>query len=156
MRHILLIAGFSVLVGAPATAEQPLAVFAKRTVRVGAVVTAQDVELRQLPEHRAAGLAQSLDDVVGHEVRRNLYASRPVMTDDVGAPTLVHRNSLITLVYTSGNLELIAVGRAMDSAGLYEPLRAVNVDSRATVIGTVTGPGTVRVRGSMLQSGAAQ
>lgn len=156
MRHILLIAGCLALAGAPAAAEQPHAVFAKRTVRVGAIVTADDVELRELPEHRAAGLAERLDDVVGYEVRRNLYANRPVTTDDVGAPTVIHRNSLVTLVYTSGNLELMATGRAIDSAGLHEPLRAVNVDSRATVVGTVTGPGTVQVRGSMLPSGEAQ
>ena len=149
MRRFLFLAGCLALVAAldasPGVAADPPAVFAKRTVRAGTLVTPDDVELRALPEHRAAGVAARLEDVVGHEVRRNLYADRPVRTDDLGAPTVVARNSLVTLAYRSGGLELTALGRAIDSAGLHEPIRVVNVDSRLTVVGTVTGPGMVRV-----------
>jgi flagella basal body P-ring formation protein FlgA len=153
MGRLLLLAGCLALLAAPAAAGDPLAVFAKRTVRVGAVVGAEDVELRALPEHRAAGVATSLQEVVGHEVRRNLYADRPVMAEDVGAPTVIHRNTLVTLAYRSGALELTALGRAVDSAGLHEAIRVVNVDSRLTVVGTVTGPGMVRVDGMMRPPG---
>lgn len=138
---------------APAVAEDLPAVFAKRSVRVGAVVSAADVELRPLAEHRAAGVATSLDAVIGQEVRRNLYVNRPVMAADLGAPTVVQRNSLVTLAYASGGLQLTALGRAIDSAGLDELIRVVNIDSRATVVGRVTGPGTVLV-GPPLGSGA--
>ena len=77
------------------------------------------------------------------------------MTEDVGVPTVVQRNSLVTLAYASGGLELTALGRAIDSAGLHEPIRVVNIDSRVTVVGKVTGPGTVRVGGPIGASGAA-
>jgi flagella basal body P-ring formation protein FlgA len=153
MGRLLLLAGCLALLAAPAAASDPVAVFAKRTVRAGAVVSPEDVELRALPEHRGAGVATSLEEVIGYEVRRNLYADRPILTEDVGAPTVVHRNSLVTLAYRSGALELTALGRAVDSAGLHEPIRVVNVDSRLTVVGTVTGPGMVRVDGAMRPSG---
>jgi flagellar basal body P-ring formation protein FlgA len=149
MRRFILLIGLLVgcLVPAagPTIAADLPAVFAKRTVRTGALVTAADVELQPLPEHRAAGVATSLDAVVGQEVRRNLYVNRPVMLEDIGAPTVVHRNSLVTLAYASGGLELTALGRAIDSAGLHEPIRVLNIDSRVTVLGRVTGPGMVRV-----------
>jgi flagella basal body P-ring formation protein FlgA len=154
MRRLLLI-GCLVLAAAPAFATDVPAVVAKRTLRVGALVTAADVELQPLAEHRAGGVATSLDAVVGQEVRRNLYANRPVLLEDVGAPTVVHRNSLVTLAYASGGLELTAVGRAIDSAGLHELIRVVNIDSRMTVVGQVTGPGMVRVGGVAAPAGAA-
>jgi flagella basal body P-ring formation protein FlgA len=155
MKRLLVLSWCLALVAAPAVAADPSVVFAKRTVRVGAVVTAEDVELRPLPEHRAGGVAARLEQVVGHEVRRNLYADRPVMADDLGAPTVVARNSLVTLAYRSGGLELTALGRAIDSAGLHQPIRVVNVDSRVTVVGTVTGPGMVRVDHLIRPAGGA-
>jgi flagella basal body P-ring formation protein FlgA len=154
MRRLALLIACLALVAAPAAAADVPAVFAKRTLRVGALVTAADVELQSLAEHRAAGVATSLEAVVGQEVRRNLYANRPVMTEDVGAPTVVQRNSLVTIAYASGSLQLTALGRAIDSAGLHEPIRVVNIDSRVTVVGEVTGPGTVRVGGPIAPSGA--
>jgi flagellar basal body P-ring formation protein FlgA len=155
MRRLALLIGCLVLATASALAEDLPAVYAKRTLRVGALVSAADVELRPLAEHRAAGVAVSLAAVVGQEVRRNLYVNRPVMTEDVGVPTVVQRNSLVTLAYASGGLELTALGRAIDSAGLHEPIRVVNIDSRMTVVGKVTGPGTVRVGSLIGTSGAA-
>jgi flagella basal body P-ring formation protein FlgA len=145
MRRLALLIGGLVLAATPTVAADLPAVFAKRSVRAGALVTAADVELRPLPEHPTAGVATRLDAVVGQEVRRNLYVNRPVMLEDIGVPTVVHRNSLVTLAYGSGGLELSALGRAIDSAGLDEPIRVVNIDSRVTVVGRVTGPGMVRV-----------
>jgi flagella basal body P-ring formation protein FlgA len=155
MRRLALLIACLALPAWPALAGDPPAVFAKRTVRVGAVVTAADVELRPLAEQRAAGVASSLAAVIGREVRRNLYVDRPVMAQDVGAPTVVHRNSLVTLAFASGSLTLTALGRAIDSGGLHEPVRVVNVDSRVTVVGEVTGPGMVRVGSPTRPAGAA-
>jgi flagella basal body P-ring formation protein FlgA len=155
MYRILALVSCLACVAVPGAAADLPAVFAKRTVRVGTVVSAGDVELRHLPEHLAAGVATGLEAVVGREVRRNLYANRPVMAADVGAPTVVQRNSLVTLAYRSGGLELTALGRAVDSGGLHEPIRVVNVDSRVTVVGRVTGPGLVRVGGPAQAAGAA-
>jgi flagella basal body P-ring formation protein FlgA len=148
MRYLVLLIGCLASVAAPAMAEDLAAVFAKRALRVGALVTAADVELRPLSDHRAAGVASSLDAVIGQEVRRNFYVNRPVQAEDVGVPTVVHRNSIVALAYGSGGLELTTVGRAIDSAGLHELIRVVNIDSRVTVVGKVTGPGTVRVGGT--------
>jgi flagella basal body P-ring formation protein FlgA len=153
MRRFALLIGGLVLAATPTVAADLPSVFAKRSVRAGALVTAADVELRPLPEHRTAGVATSLDAVVGQEVRRNLYVDRPVLLEDIGVPTVIRRNSLVTLAYTSGSLELTALGRAIDSAGLDEPIRVVNIDSRVTVVGRVTGPGMVRV-GSPVSRGA--
>ena len=147
MRRLVLFLVCLAPLAVPASAADPSAVFATRTLRVGTLVTAADIELRPLAERRAAGVASRLDAVVGQEVRRNLYVDRPVMSDDVGPPTVVHRNSLVTLAYANGSLELTALGRAIDSAGLHEPIRVVNIDSRVTVVGRVIGPGTVRVGG---------
>jgi flagella basal body P-ring formation protein FlgA len=130
---------------APALASEVPAVFAKRTLRVGALITAADVEMRAVPEHRAAGLISRPEEAIGREVRRNLYAGRPVEAEDLGVPTVVERNSLVTLAYRRGSIELTTIGRALDSAGLHELVRVINLDSRSTIVGIVAAPGIVRV-----------
>lgn len=139
---------FACLIGSvatPALGGEVSAAYATRTLRVGALVTAADVELRALPEHRAAGVIQRLEEAIGREVRRNLYADRPIEAGDLGVPTVVHRNNLVTLAYRRGNIEIRTVGRALDSAGLHEMVRVTNLDSRNTVVGTVAAPGVVQV-----------
>jgi flagella basal body P-ring formation protein FlgA len=145
MLRILILGWLTALVVAPASASEVTAVFAKRTLRVGTLVTAADVERGTLPEHRAAGVIARLEDAIGREVRRNLYAGRPVAAEDLGVPTVVERNSLVTVAYRQGSIELTTIGRALDSAGLHELVRVINLDSRSTIVGTVTAPGIVRV-----------
>src|ERR671919_782401 len=103
MRRFALLIGGLVLAATPTVAADLPAVFAKRSVRAGALVTAADVELRPLPEHRTAGVATSLDAVVGQEVRRNLYVDRRLLHKDMGVPPVFRRNSLVTLAYPSGS-----------------------------------------------------
>jgi flagella basal body P-ring formation protein FlgA len=145
MLRLLVLAGLAALLVTPALAGEVPAVVAKRTLRVGALVTAADVELRNVPEHRAAGLITRLEEAIGREVRRNLYAARPVEAEDLGVPTVVERNSLVTIAYRRGTIELTTIGRALDSAGLYELVRVMNLDSRSMIVGMVEAPGVVRV-----------
>jgi flagella basal body P-ring formation protein FlgA len=145
MLRLLVFTGLAALLIAPALASEVPAVVAKRTLRVGALVTAADVELRTVPEHRAAGLITRIEEAIGREVRRNLYAERPVEVEDLGVPTVVERNSLVTVAYRRGTIELTTIGRALDSAGLHELVRVMNLDSRSTIVGMVAAPGVVRV-----------
>jgi flagella basal body P-ring formation protein FlgA len=47
----------------------------------------------------------------------------------------------------SGALQIRAQGRAMQSAGLGEPLRVMNLATGTVVVGQVVEPGLVRVGG---------
>lgn len=113
---------------------------AARTLRAGTVLTAEDL--------RATGAAAKARaaTLVGLETRRAIYAGRPVAAGDLGPPTIVRRNGLVTMLYRSGVLAIRVDGRALDSGGAGETVRVVNLASRQTVTGIVTGHGLVEVQ----------
>jgi flagellar basal body P-ring formation protein FlgA len=122
---------------APAQAE---GLVATRTMRAGDTLGPADVRLDpSLP----AGALDRADAAVGLVARRMLVAGRAIMPGDVGPPPAVHRNSPVTLLFRSGGLTISAEGRALADAAIGDPVRALNMTSRQTVSGTVSGNGEV-------------
>lgn len=121
----------ALLAALPAGADET--VYANRTLRVGQVLS--DGDLR--------GSAKSL---IGLEVRRAIYAGHPVDRSDLGPPTLVRRNEVVTMSYRSGGIALRAQGRALGSGGAGEMVDVMNLVSRRTVRAVVVGSRAVEVR----------
>jgi flagella basal body P-ring formation protein FlgA len=119
------------------------AVVATRAIRAREIIGPDDVALR--PGATPGALA-SLDAAVGMEARVGLYAGFPVRAGDVGPPALVERNALVSLAFRHGALAIQTEGRSLGRAGLGERVRVMNLDSRVTVTGVVTGPNSVEVR----------
>lgn len=117
-------------------------VTAARTIRASETITAGDVAL---VEGNTSGALSRVEDAIGLEARRNLYAGRPVLADDVGPPAVVQRNQTIRLVYRRGGLTITTEGRALDRAGVGDRLRVISQGSRQTVLGTVHPDGFVLV-----------
>jgi len=111
---------------------------ATRTLRPGTILTAADIEPGQ-------GGAAARDSVIGLEVRRAIYAGRPVSEADLGPPTLVERNAVVTMIFRSEGLGIRTEGRALDRGGAGERIRVMNLESRLTVSATVIGPDRVEV-----------
>jgi flagella basal body P-ring formation protein FlgA len=150
MRALALLAALSAALAAPAAApraEQAAAVggsvVAARAIRAREIIGPSDVALRPDP---TPGALTDIADAVGMEARVSLYAGFPVRPGDIGPPAMVERNGLVTLSFRSGGLVIDTEGRAMGRAGLGERVRVMNMDSRNTVTGVVTGPSTVEVR----------
>ena len=91
------------------------------------------------------GALSGLAEALGQEARVAIYAGRPVRSADLGAPALVERNQMVTLVYMAGGLAISTEGRALARATEGEVIRAINLASRATVSGRVGPDGTVHV-----------
>lgn len=125
--------------GAPVAADTVVPV---RTLRAQTILTAADLVVSPV---NVAGAATRIEDVVGQEARTALYAGRPVRLQDVGPPALVDRNQIITLIYTTSGLQIMAEGRSLSRAGVGDAVRVMNMSSRTTVSGTVQPDGTVRV-----------
>ena len=118
------------LLALPAAADP---VRANRTLRVGEIVAAADLSGPAAP-------------MVGLEVRRAVYAGHPVGMADLGPPTLVRRNEVVTMNFTSGGIDLRAEGRALGDGGAGEVVEVMNLTSRRTVRATIVGSRTVEVR----------
>ncbi len=139
MRALLL----ALIVAAPPAGADIL--LATTTIRAQSLIGPGDIDIAK---GEAAGLAASPDDVVGKEARVTIYAGRPIRLADLGAPALVDRNQLVTLVFRQGVLSMTADGRALDRAGAGETVRAMNLGSRNVVTGRVAADGSILVSGT--------
>lgn len=115
---------------------------AVRTVPVHTVLTEQDV---RVGDNVTPGAAIVVHDVVGLETRVPLYAGRPVYPRDLGPPTSVDRNEIVTLRFIQGALVIEAEGRSLGRGSDGELVRVMNLASRITITGRVRGPGLVEV-----------
>jgi flagella basal body P-ring formation protein FlgA len=123
----------------PVSAES---LVATRTIRARTLVAPEDLTLvsADLP-----GALSDADQAVGLEARVAIYAGKPLRPGDLGPPTLVERNQLITLVYLSGGLAISTEGRALARGSVGDEVRAMNLGSRNTVTGRIGPDGAVYV-----------
>ena len=138
------------LAAAPASAEQAeglgaLVVHPVRTIPAGSVIGPDDVALRRVSNLPAADMVQAIAAAVGKEARRSLYADRPIHGQEIGPITLVERNARVTMRFRNGAMELTTVGRALEAGAMGQLIRVMNLDSRRTIHGRVSGPEAVDV-----------
>jgi flagellar basal body P-ring formation protein FlgA len=127
------------VLASPALAES---VVATRTLRPNTVIGPEDLTVVD------AVLPGALSDpalALGLETRVAIYAGRPVLQADLGSPTLVQRNQVVSLVYLAGSLAISAEGRALSRGSKGETVRVINLASRTTVSGRIGPDGAVYV-----------
>ena len=69
----------------------------------------------------------------------------PLRPEDLGAPALVERNQIVSLVYRSGGLVILADGRALARGAEGDVIRVMNLASKTTVSGRVGPDGRILV-----------
>lgn len=126
-------------IAAPVSAES---LVATRTIRAKSLVAPEDLALvsAELP-----GALNDPGQAVGLEARVAIYAGKPVRPGDLGPPTLVERNQLVTLVFLSGGLAISTEGRALARGAEGDEIRVMNLGSRNTVTGRIGPDGAVYV-----------
>jgi flagella basal body P-ring formation protein FlgA len=115
---------------------------ATRTIRAQTVLGPEDMALVD------AALPGALDNpalAIGLEARTAIYAGRPIRSQDLGAPALVDRNQLVSLIYLSGGLAISTGGRALERGAEGDVVRVMNLGSRTTVNGRVGPDGAIYV-----------
>lgn len=115
-----------------------------RRIRRGEVIKAGDVVWKKIRREDAGrNIVRDRKSVIGQSARRYLAANRKMMIDDLEAPTLVRKGSLVTIQLETSNLRLTAKARASEDGALNQTIRVVNVRSRKTVEAIVRSPSTV-------------
>jgi flagella basal body P-ring formation protein FlgA len=121
-------------------------VVATRRLAMGEVVGPEDARLARLRAERVRpGAAQRLEQVVGQRLRRPVGADIPFATADLGAPAVVEKNALVTMLLDAPGLSLSVQGRALGSAPRGGMVPVMNLASRQVVEAQAIGPGRVRV-----------
>lgn len=138
--HLAIFAAAAVAAG-PASAEW---LTPEHPLRPGMIVEAHHLSLRDGPT--PPGAFDRVEDVVGRETRVTLFPGRPIRAGDLGAPTVVERNDVISVSVRIGALSLATEGRALGAGGLGERIQVMNLDSRQTFWAVITGPHQAEAR----------
>jgi flagella basal body P-ring formation protein FlgA len=121
-------------------------VVATRRLALGEIVGPADARLARLRAERVRpGQAQQLEQVVGQELRRPMAAEQGFALIDLGPPSIVAKNGLVTLLLDAPGIQLTAQGRALESAARGMSVPVMNLASRQVVEGVAVAPGRVRV-----------
>ena len=114
-------------------------VLAARNIRAGTIISAGDIIT---PTDRAA-LRRAVD-IIGKEASRAFYRGQAIDESKLRAPTLIKRNAVVMMEYSSGPLSISAEGRALDNGALGERIRVMNLGSKRIVPVVVTGADSVK------------
>ncbi|WP_424813834.1 flagellar basal body P-ring formation chaperone FlgA [Roseococcus sp. YIM B11640] len=121
-------------------------VVATRRLALGEVLGPADVRLTRLRAERVRpGQAQQAEQVVGQELRRPMAADQAFALVDLGPPSIVGKNALVTLLLDAPGITLTAQGRALEAAARGATVPVMNLASRSIVEGVAIAPGRVRV-----------
>lgn len=137
MRRVLVL--LCLMIASPALAES---VIATRTIRAQTVIQPEDITL---VDAEIPGALTTTQEAVGQEAKVTLYAGRPVLGGDIGAPALVKRNQMVTLVFRNAGLTIRTDGRALERGAEGDLIHVMNLASRLTISGLVAPDGSVSV-----------
>jgi len=118
---------------------------ATKTLMPGDVMREDDVESKT-DAHPAADAVPSAREVTGLELKRRVYAGRPLSTHDIGPRSAVRANTNVTVLWRTGALSLELQGRAMEDGAIGDEVRVLNPASLRTIRGTVVGDGMIEMR----------
>ncbi|MFT4121507.1 flagellar basal body P-ring formation chaperone FlgA [Bradyrhizobium sp.] len=112
------------------------------------LLKSSDVVLERRPKAEVTGEAASRDRTVGMQLRRPMRAGMPIRIADIVKPDFVQRDQNVTIIYQVPGLYLTTRGKAIDNGAEGDTVSVLNVQTKRTLTGTVTGRGQVTVQGA--------
>ena len=117
----------------------------QRALARGEVIRAPDVAVERRAKSEIGNDAVAPDTVVGLAARRQLRAGQAITSADVMKPEIVTRNEAVLLVFEAPGMLLTVRGKALDSGGEGDVVSVLNLQSKRTIQGVVSGPNRVDV-----------
>ena len=116
-----------------------------RNVERNEVIKSSDVVVERRPKAEVGSEVASRDRAVGMQARKQLRAGQALKTADLAKPDLVQRDQSVTLIYESTGLYLTIRGKALEGGTEGDVVNVLNLQSKRTVSGVVTGRGQVSI-----------
>ena len=116
-----------------------------RGIERNEVLKSSDVVTERRPKAEVGADAATRDRAVGMQARRQLRAGQAVRAADLAKPDLVQRDQNVTLIYEAVGLYLTVRGKALENGTEGDVVNVMNLQSKRTVSGTVTGRGQVSI-----------
>lgn len=115
------------------------------TLRRGAVLGAEDVELRYQDISHLKGPIFSAEEIIGKRLKRSVRLGEPLQKQQVEFPPVIKRGERVIIQVQKHGLMLTAAGEAKQDGLTGESIRVVNNGSRKEVICQVVASGLVKV-----------
>ncbi|WP_430715167.1 flagellar basal body P-ring formation chaperone FlgA [Rhodopseudomonas boonkerdii] len=116
-----------------------------RGVERNEVLKSSDVIVERRPKAEVGNDGAGRDRAVGMQSRRQLRAGQAIRNADLAKPDLVVRDQAVTLVYRASGIYLTIRGKAMEAGTEGDVVNVMNLQSKRSVAGVVTGRGEVTV-----------
>ena len=116
-----------------------------RAVERNDILKSSDVVIERRPKAEVGNDIASRERAVGMQARKQMRAGQALKAADLGRPDMVSRDQSVTLIYEAPGLYLTGRGKAVDSGTEGDTVSVVNLQSKRTVQGVVTGPGQVSI-----------
>ena len=116
-----------------------------RGVERNDVLKSSDVLVERRPKSEVGNDAATRDRAVGMQARRQLRAGQAVRMADLAKPDLVQRDQNVTLIYETPGLYLTVRGKATENGTEGDVVNVLNLQSKRTVTGVVSGRGQVSI-----------
>jgi len=116
-----------------------------RSVERNDIIKSSDVVIERRPKTEVGNDVASRDRSLGMQARKQMRAGQALKMTDLAKPDMVARDQGVTLIYETPGLYLTGRGKALDSGTEGDVVNVVNLQSKRTVQGVVTGPGQVSI-----------
>jgi len=126
--------------------EMADAILLTRSLARGDMLKASDLVVERRPKAEITGdVIVSLDEAIGMAVRQPLRAGQPIRRADLTKPEMIRRDETVTLIYEVPGILLTTRGKAVESGAEGDVINVLNVQSKRTVQGVISGPGRVTI-----------
>ncbi|CUT14734.1 Flagellar basalbody Pring formation protein FlgA [Bradyrhizobium sp.] len=112
------------------------------------LLKASDVAMERRPKAEVIGEAASRDRTLGMQLRRPMRAGTPIRVADIVKPDFVQRDQNVTVIYQVPGIYLTTRGKAIESGAEGDTISVLNLQTKRTLSGVVTGRGQVTVQGA--------
>src|SRR5713226_4186704 len=119
--------------------------FSGSAIERNEVIKSSDVVVERRPKAEVGGDVASRDRAIGMQARKQLRAGQALRVADIAKPDLVQRDQNVTLTYEATGLYLTIRGKALDNGTEGDVVSVLNLQSKRTVTGVVSGRGQVTV-----------
>lgn len=123
--------------------ETVQAAIVTRSIERGEILKNSDVVIERRPKSEAGYDPAPRERVIGMQLRKSMRAGQYLRTADLAKADLVQRDQNVTIIYESPGLYLTMRGKAVEAGSDGDTVSVVNLQTKRTVQGTVTGPGQV-------------
>ena len=112
------------------------------------LLKSSDVALERRPKAEVTGEAASRERTVGMQLRRPMRAGTPIRVADIVKPDFVSRDQSVTVIYQVPGIHLTTRGKAIESGAEGDTVSVLNLQTKRTLTGVVTGRGQITVQGA--------